>query len=102
MELAKSILDKYFATKKIKSTTAHSNSHGIVVTVRFSHDDLHSHGDSSVPVSDSEPQGTVSYKRVSDKQAKRSQKHLAISEIKLWTISMRPEVNLNLYLNQLS
>ena len=73
MELAKSILDKYFATKKIKSTTAHSNSHGIVVTVRFSHDDLNSHGDSSVPVSDSEPQGTVSYKRISDKQVKRNQ-----------------------------
>ena len=74
MELAKSILDKYFATKKIKSSTSHSNSHGIVVTVRFSHDDLQHHGDSSVPVSDSEPQGTVSFKRISDKQVKRNQK----------------------------
>ena len=72
MEFAKSLLDQYFATKKTKSATAHSNAHGITVTVRFSHEDLIKDGDCTIGVSDSEAPDTQSFKRISQKQFKRN------------------------------
>ena len=72
MEFAKNLLDQYFSTKKTKSATAHSNVHGITVTVRFSHEDLIKYGDGSVAASESDTQESQSFKRISQKQFKRN------------------------------
>ena len=72
MEFAKNLLDKYFETKKTKSATAHSNVHGITVTVRFSHEDLIKYGDGYVAASESDTQETQSFKMISQKQFKRN------------------------------
>ena len=41
MDILQVTMDKLFDTKQVKSWTTHENSHGIVLTIRFSKDGSH-------------------------------------------------------------
>ena len=71
MDILQVTMDKLFDTKQVKSWTTHENSHGIVLTIRFSKDGSHIFSDPTGSTN-SEPVYKQRYVKESNKQALRS------------------------------